>query len=237
MRQIAIVLLLSLAECSAWICGNTGQCSCSSSGFVLCKDADAAPFFAEVHRPGKKLTIKTTNDQFDMSSMTNTKGFERVIVMGLSADLCETLISTFPWARCLVNDLGSSKPRVTVTSWTRTTVSDPKDDVVAVEEPLIGTKSSLKTYGTGMIVWTILSSIFGGIMTCCILVSLVNLHARINSHARSDDPPLFAVACCLKCLALMLYPVHLIAKCCNWTCCDIHTLDRGTPPSTTPFQV
>ena len=204
MREFTLILLLSFGYCSAWICGNTGQCSCTSSGTVLCKDVSEAPFFMTDNRAGLKLTITTREADFDLTSLSDTVGFEKVMIDGLSTDLCSQTLVLFPWVRCLVST------RDTPMQTLRSEVTDAV--TAASEEPLIASRTSLQSYGTSMIVWTAIISIVGGILTCCILVSLVNLHARINSHARASDPPLFAIACCLKCMALLLLPIHLIAK-------------------------
>ena len=99
MDRIAVFLLLviSLSHAVAWSCGNEGQCSCGFSGAVLCKEVAAAPFFASEHRTGKVLTIRPGMENFDVASLKRTIGFARVIVIGLSGELCLEITSTFPW--------------------------------------------------------------------------------------------------------------------------------------------
>jgi hypothetical protein len=232
-----IILLLSLPQITAWACGNDGQCSCTSTDYVLCRDAHSAPFFSADRRNNKMLIIKTSG-KFDMTSLRNTVGFASVLVVGTSSDQCSEMTLGFPWVRCMTTENTTPMMKIEATSGLESDTVHVDTTAAHGEhsQPLLDS-SKTPGYDVGMIVWTSLSTIFGGITTCCILVSLVNLHARINSHARANDPALFAVAGCLKCMALLLYSVHLIAKCCNCTWGDMHTMDRGPPQATTPFQV
>ena len=236
MERIEVFLILSMALChvAAWTCGNRGQCTCTSSGVVLCEDSASAPFFTKEHRKDKSMTIVTSDGEFDIESIKDTSGFTSVLVLGLSSDHCGMMTSLFPWSRCTTAEDAAIVSGVTVTTLTISAVVKTKGNAESIHGPTTGSRHG---YGTGMIVWTVLSTIIGGILTCCILVSLVNLHARINSHARANDPALCAIDCCLKCMALILLPLHLIAKCCNCTWGNMHTMESGTPPTTTPFTV
>ena len=127
MREFTLILLLSFGYCSAWICGNTGQCSCTSSGTVLCKDVSEAPFFTTDNRAGLKLTITTREADFDLTSLSDTVGFEKVMIDGLSTDLCSQTLVLFPWVRCLVSTRDT--PRQTL----RSEVTDAV--TAATEEP------------------------------------------------------------------------------------------------------
>jgi hypothetical protein len=54
------------------------------------------------------------------------------------------------------------------------------------------------------------------IIIICILVSLVNLHERLNLRTRSDDDPAYAILCCKACMAICcILPLHLCAKLCR----------------------
>ena len=195
---------MSLTE--AWTWGNDGQCSCASSGAVLCKDVTSAPFFAVEYRKDKMLTLMTNDAVFDTTSLKDTVGFRKVIVAGLSSDRCREMTLMFPWSQCLMHAESTPMMRVTVTSWTRADVEGLGSLNVDDRELAIGAGHTSRGPSTAVIVWITLSTILAAILTCCILASLVNLHARINSHAHANDPALCAIDCCLKCMALLIFP-------------------------------
>jgi hypothetical protein len=83
---------------------------------------------------------------------------------------------------------------------------------------------------TGLSPWLITGLVTGGlgflVIILCILVSLVNLHERLNLRTRSDDNPYFAIYCCKVLMAVCLVPCHLIAKCCNCNWRGVRDLDN-----------
>ena len=168
-----------------------GQCRCTSSGEVMCDDIKAAPYFMMAYREGKRLTLKMSGG-FNVDSLRDTAGFDRVMIIGLSLDQCSRVTETYPSIMCAT----------TTTTMSRhfTTMAGPPLTRPAVTEtrPAAGSDSldqrpapPFRTTVNGMLIWIVVSGAIGAILTACILVSLVNLHARINTHASCNDPPMF----------------------------------------------
>ena len=78
----------------------------------------------------------------------------------------------------------------------------------------------------GLGLWVSVSSCIGMLIIICILVSLLQLHHRLNKNTGADDPPQYAVKCCLWCLSCMIFPLHLCARICHCNCCDLMALDK-----------
>lgn len=211
-----ITLLAVFAFSNAWICGNDGQCMCSNSGEVLCSGVAAAPTFAEEYKHGRRLTLELSDREFDMDTLNRAAGFDSVLVIGLPPNLCGLMEREYPFAVCLL-------PKTV--EFIGSTVDPP-----AAEE-------STGSNNKGLIAWVTITSIAGLVIITCILVSLVNLHARINTHARAEDPPLFAVDCCLRCMAILLCPLHMCARLCNCRDNCLYSLERGQAPATRAFSV
>ena len=175
------IWIVSLALADAWICGNDGQCKCTTTGEVMCELLTSAPSFTESQRHGRRLTITAKQGHFfDIASLAETKGFDRVFVAGLNTEQCVECMDLYDFVTCK-----SVQPAgVTVT----TTL------IVGSHESVKGNAGS--SGGSMLAAWVAIASIVGIIVVGCILVSLVNLHVRINAHSRSQDPPVFAVDCC-----------------------------------------
>ena len=94
MFWILLFFAMGICPSDAWICGNTGQCRCTSSGEVICTQITAAPYFTADYRLGRRLTIKTSPG-FDTVSLADTIGFERVMVIGLSIEQCASAMLCF----------------------------------------------------------------------------------------------------------------------------------------------
>ena len=200
----------------------------------MCTADGVAPFFIDVYRSGKRLTIKT-DPGFRVASLSDTIGFDRVMVIGLSREQCSSVSASFPSIMCITTTTTIyAHPVMNAGRGFQTsepTTAEPQGgNTDQVQQSPAGSLDALDA----VIIWTAISGAIGAILTACILVSLVNLHARINTHARCNDPPMFAVSCCLKCLAVLLFPLHLCARCFKCTTCCLFTLDqtvRGTSPS------
>ena len=222
------IWIVSLALADAWICGNDGQCACTASGEVLCESLDSAPTFAPTKRQGRRITITARKGHdFDIASLAETEGFDRVFVLGLNTEQCRDCMNLFDFVVCKADEPSI----VAVTGNVLTSSPDPASKEV----------SKVSGGGEGgsrlMTAWVAIASIVGIIVVSCILVSLVNLHVRINTHSRSQDPPVFAVDCCLKCMAVCMYPCHKCARLCSCTTCCLHDLRTGNPPPSAPFSV
>ena len=236
MFWILLFFAMGICPSDAWICGNTGQCRCTSSGEVICTQITAAPYFTADYRLGRRLTIKTSHG-FDTVSLADTIGFERVMVIGLSIEQCASAMDDFPAVMCISETTSYRPPVVQSTHPSRrgpgavAMVNEILRDAGPKHAPAMAPLAVLN----GVIIWTVISGVIGAILTACILVSLVNLHARINTHARCNDPPMYAVNCCLKCIAVALCPFHLMTKSCKCTGCCLYALDASTRGATTSF--
>ena len=171
---------------------------------------------------------------FDLTTLDRTYGFEHVTLMGLDNVECMTVARDYPWIQCVVRDSTTVTPlnRPTTRTLPKTTMETTLDSRTRTEP--IGqdttTSRSARTTGQGetvMSTWLIATLTVTGVITLivigCILVSLVNLHERLNLRTRSNDDPAHAIFCCKVCLGICLFPVHLCAICCN--CNWRNTLD------------
>ena len=242
MRWIFLLLALGIPQIDAWICGNDGQCRCTSSGEVICAEIKTAPYFIEDYRPGKRLTIKTSPD-FGIESLDDMIGFDRVLIMGLTKEQCRLVEREFPDVGCLKKSPSYDPAPSTIGgyftapnsgTWLHKT-TDSKTQKDGNDEHKQRAAVASAQLLNGMLAWTVASGFIGAVMTACILVSLVNLHARINTHARCNDPPMFAVSCCLKCMAVCLCHFHFCAKFSKCTSCCLHTLEQGVRGTSTTF--
>ena len=220
-----IVLLASCGFSTAWICGNEGQCLCTNSGEIMCSGVSAAPVFAVSYRHGKRLTLELNDREFDMETLNSVLGFDSVFVVGLAPNLCVKMEKTYPHTLCVL---------------TRTvefiSTNTPRSAAAAAAESRTEGQTAPST-SKALVTWVVVSTLAGIVIISCILVSLVNLHARINTHARSADPPLFAVDCCLRCMALIMCPIHVCAQLFNCRSNCLYSLERGSTPVTRSFDV
>ena len=234
MYRILMLFALGICTSEGWLCGNEGQCRCTSSGEVVCNEIRAAPYFLVNNRQDKRLTMKTTGN-FDLDTLADTSGFARVMLMGLSDLECSRVEQDFPWILCVADSAIYAVPLTkALTPFKRGTdpIATPRpmkydhatqDDEDDDDDDEVVTFKTLNV----MIAWAVISGIVGAICTACILVSLVNLHARINTHAGSNDPPIYAVYFCLRCIAVLLCPFHLCARCFSCTNCALYNLEEG----------
>ena len=223
------VLLASFAVSSAWICGNEGQCVCTNSGEVLCSGVSTTPNFPSSYRQGRRLTLELDDREFDISSLTQAEGFDTVLILGLPGNLCDKTERLFPFAVCVL----TRTVEFIVTNTEYVTERTSRTPVTA--EPRRAAQATSSS-NKGLIAWVVVASIVGIVIVSCILVSLVNLHARINSHSRSQDPPLFAVDCCLRCMAVLMCPLHICARLfrCRENC--LYSLERRGQVYSRPFS-
>lgn len=105
-------------------------------------------------------------------------------------------------------------------SITTTSITTTENSTDVLENPVTASKNS------GLILWVSVSSALAILLFVCILVSLLQLHHRLNKNTGADDPPQYAVKCCLCCLNCIIFPLHLCARMCSCNCCDLLSLDR-----------
>ena len=229
--------LLLIMSTNAWICGDDGQCMCTYEGGVTCQLISSAPSFPLRVRSGRSLTVQATMD-FDLSSMDVTYGFSSVTLLGMTYQQCIDVERDFPWVRCLSQghetmmaeelmstDFASMETARRTDSVETELTSDTNAKTSAsgadtLETTITAEKDEVVT--ARLSPWAITGLVTGGlgftVLILCILVSLVNLHERLNLRTRSDDNAVFAIYCCKALLAICLIPVHLCSKChdCNW---------------------
>lgn len=233
--RIALLAVIALSV-DGGICGNRSQCRCSSRGEIICARVAEAPYFAPIQRPGKRMTMQTTTD-FDFSTLSDTVGFDHVLLIGPSAEECLAATTGFPWVTC---DLGSStteRPILTTarppqgstatrTPLTSNTSTAPRNATSEDDVPHSSTKNV-----TGLIAWAAVSGFLSLIATVCILVSLVNLHERINMYTACRDRPMFAVFWCQLAIGLILTPIFWchkrIVRCPRCCCRGLDYCIRG----------
>lgn len=256
MILLAIMMLL-LGSVEAGICGNRGQCRCSATGDIICNEVEGAPFFKITLRHGNRLTIRTDNN-FDIDTLRITEGFDRVLVIGPSLERCKSAEYDYPWVSC-TTETGSYRPtdgQLKTTKETSTWKSTQETSMAAEgsSRPATGDETTMgrgvkdqeKGMGRGvlgLIIWNAVWGAAGLIMTCCILVSIVNLHERINLYTACNDNPMFAVHCCHVLTALALAPFYCCGDFCKRRCpsCCIRTVDactRGSDPAdNVPYEM
>ena len=250
-------ILQCLGYVKPWICGDEAQCNCFWNGIVRCNDLEATPVFPMAVRRDRELYLIVT-EAFDMDSLKETLGFNYVEISGLNTDQCAVIWNDYPWIQCLVNrqsttprskDIGlrseindltaittstvkkSSRftERITAESVTRdadfiTTVaptSDEQKEGKAIPPAAYATPAWIIVVAV-----TAVTSLI--VLSFCILVSLVNLHERINLRTRSDDAPICAIYCCKVIMACCLLPLHLCARLCRCNWRRLSTLDYSS---------
>jgi len=217
------------------VCGNKSQCRCSSNGDIICANVAEAPYFAPAQREGKRLTLKMTRD-FDFATLGDTAGFDNVFLIGPSDQECVAATTDFSWVTCESHKKTSPRPTLTTTleRWTSTTstkgqTSTPRQlhstqlpRTTSMAQNGTAKERSLGKKVKALVSWAAVSGFFSLIGTCCILVSLVNLHERINSYTACRAKPMFAVCCCMLVMGLVLTPIfwcHRHVRRCPVCCC------------------
>ena len=230
--------LLLVMSTNAWICGDDGQCMCTYEGGVTCQEISSAPSFPLRVRSGRNLTVQATKD-FDLSTLDDTYGFSKVTLLGMTYQQCLDVDRDFPWVLCLSQGHETMMTEALLTTdftSMETTRTDSKETTTS-KIPRSGTNpigtisdDNHETTTARMSPWAITGLVTAGlglfILILCILVSLVNLHERLNLRTRSDDNAVFAVYCCKVLLALCLVPVHLGSKCCDCNWRGVRDLDN-----------
>jgi len=245
--MIFVMMALVLSGSEAGVCGNAGQCRCTNSGDVICAGVKSTPFFMEDLRAGMRMTLKATAN-FDVSTLVDAEGFDRVMIIGLTTAQCKLVDLEFPSVMCLT-ETPSYKPATpnsatSTISATSTKSSTTETNTGTTETAAAGDEDTMTTgiersglddetteseaTLTGLIIYSALYGIFGFLLTMCVLVSLVNLHERINAYTACNDSPMFAVSCCLCFMAVLIAPCY----CCSVYCrkcpgCCVHAAKAG----------
>lgn len=249
-KILGILWMMPLAE--GWICGNVGQCTCTSDKRITCHAVREAPEFPLRAKQGRHLLIQATKE-FDLTTLETTFGFDAVTVLGLTYGQCSAVSSSFTWVTCLSQghetticpghvNLDGSCDRKLTTPTPRpydgsATTRDTRPDATAATA-IADTDLAKETTEIGRIVLTspgiIAAMIIGGLiltaLLCCILVSQVSFHERLNLHTQSNDRACCSVYMCRVLIAIGLIIPHLCALCCNCNWRGLRDLDyRGQP--------
>jgi len=226
-----LCIVMQQVTVDAGVCGNEGQCRCTLSGEVICTGVLAAPFFMLPQRYGKRLTLKTTRD-FDASTLKDVAGFDRVMIIGMTESQCSMIMSKYPGVMCVQETTSyRQQPGARMRSTNSPTTSDRSDtsETLTSEETRrtrgMATTVSQKEKGdkgyaskaklNAMIGWNVVSGICGFVSSICVLVSLVNLHERINAYTACNDEPRFAVTCCLNIITVIMLPCYICTVYCS----------------------
>lgn len=233
LAKLAIFLFLwacYMTAVTGWLCGNDGQCICDTDRSVACYDALSCPVFPVKVRYGRFLLLHVASEKFDLASLEWSYGFEIVKLFGASHTQCKIAKSAFDWIHCTGTavEFSSAKPAE----------NDYDYSVSASKITMSKTTTTSKNGGhehsdlkeTGGVNWLVIVVTIGGaivaITMICMLVSLVNLHNRLNLRTRSEDDPSYAILCCMGCMGLCLAPFHLCAKICNCNWRGVRDLDH-----------
>ena len=203
---IAILFLaIWMPGMHAFRCGDRGQCFCMDSA-IFCPSVEVAPTFDETLKASREITLQVT-ESFDWGSMWRVAGFAKVTVEG-EAEECRTALAVYTWMECSRGSVA-------------TTEEAPGDLTTAEagggeEEKRTDQAGWTLTYTneatTGLIIWAAVSGGLFVFAVCCLCVSGVTFHGRINALAGNNEQPRFAVKICLHLMALSLLPLHLVAR-------------------------
>jgi len=227
---VGLCMLMLQATVDAGVCGNEGQCRCTLSGEVICTGVLSAPFFMLPQRYGKRLTLKTSRD-FDAATLRDVAGFDRVMIIGMTPTQCTMIMTKYPAVMC-VKDTASYTPKPIGQTGSETsppggtlTSSDTTESFTNSETRPTGrmmTAGSRKENGyaskarlNAVIGWNVVTGVCGFVSSVCVLVSLVNLHERINAYTACNDQPRFAVTCCLNIITIIMLPCYICTVYCS----------------------
>lgn len=104
-----VIALMLVVHTKAWICGNSGQCICSSNGMVECSGVGSTPLFPPRTRYTRGLVLRVADPRtFDLDSLDFSYGFEFVSLTGADRDLCAGIAAGFPWVTCKYDEVSTS---------------------------------------------------------------------------------------------------------------------------------
>lgn len=226
-----MLLLLCIWSCcttdvTGWLCGNDGQCICDSDRSVACYDAVRCPVFPVKARYGRVLLLHVADENFDLTSLDWSYGFEIVKLFGASYGQCRFVNSAFHWIDCMPTASSQLPPVKTTKSKVVHSTSMHKMSTVTENDEHDDHESQVFRPPNWLIIALAVGGAIVGIMIICMLVSLVNLHQRLNLRTRADDDASYAILCCMACMGLCLAPFHLCGKLCNCNWRGVRDLDQ-----------